>query len=202
MLKISKNKNVRKSYPNYRKKNDSSKEPPICYECKGRGIIENCDNRKNKKYKPKGKAMAVNWDEDSEELEQATQSSEEDISQEIKAFMAYGSPLSTSSDQDDSSSEGEGEEGNEDIQSAFNSLYLQSVEMENKNKQLRKEFKEMVQKFNSWEDIIPYLQQKFPIESGKIKELSIENSSLHKAKEELNLKITSLEKKLSEAKTF
>lgn len=62
----------------------------------------------------------------------------------IKAFRTYGSPLSSSSDQDDSSSEGEGEEGNEDIQSTFNSLYLQSVEMENKNKQLKKECKEMV----------------------------------------------------------
>lgn len=97
--------------------------------------------------------------------------------------MSYGFPLSFICEQNDSSSDGEGKEENEDIQSAFNSLFLQRVEMEKKNKQLRKECKEMVQKINSLEDTISYLQQESLMKSARINELSNENSSLHKAKE-------------------
>lgn len=72
----SKNKQMRKSYPGY-KKNDFSKERPICYECKGRGYIgEDCGNNKNK-YKSKNIAMTAIWDDDSETLEHESHSSEE-----------------------------------------------------------------------------------------------------------------------------
>lgn len=68
---FSKNKYVRKPYPKYKRKNDSFKEPPICYEYKVRGhIAEDCNNRKNKKYKLKGKVMVVTWDDDSNESKQ------------------------------------------------------------------------------------------------------------------------------------
>lgn len=65
-----KNKYVEKAYPNYKKKSDSSNKPPICYECKGRGhIVRDYGHRKNKNYKPKGKAMVATWDDDSDESE-------------------------------------------------------------------------------------------------------------------------------------
>lgn len=73
----SKYKQVRKFFPNYRKKKDFSKEPHICY---GRGhIAEDCGNKKNK-FKPKGKAMAVTWDNDSEVSKNKSQGSEEGVS--------------------------------------------------------------------------------------------------------------------------
>lgn len=56
-------------------------------------------------FKPKGKAMSTTQDDDSNESEQETQSSEEDSLQEIKAFMAYGSPLSSLCGASDLSSE-------------------------------------------------------------------------------------------------
>lgn len=40
----------------------------------------------------------------------------------------------------------------------------------------------MVQKIDSLEDTISYLEQESPMENDKIKKLSIKNSSLHKAK--------------------
>lgn len=50
----SKNKKMRKSYPSYKKK-EFSKEPPICYECRGRRhIAEDYDNKKHK-YKSRAK---------------------------------------------------------------------------------------------------------------------------------------------------
>lgn len=55
--------------------------------------------------------MMTTWDDDFEESKQEIQSNEEDTSQEIKTFMTHGSSLSSSNDQDDTSSEGEGEEG-------------------------------------------------------------------------------------------
>lgn len=52
------NKQMKRSLSDYRKK-EFSKEPLICYECKGRGhIAENYGNKKNK-VKTKGKAMAA-----------------------------------------------------------------------------------------------------------------------------------------------
>lgn len=55
---------MRKSYPDY-KKNDLSKEPPICYEFKGRKhIVDDCGNKKNR-YKSKGKAIVATWDDKS-----------------------------------------------------------------------------------------------------------------------------------------
>lgn len=63
----SKNKQVRRSFHNFRKKKDFSKEPHICYECKGRGhIAGDCGNKKSK-YKLKSKAMVVTWNDDSDE---------------------------------------------------------------------------------------------------------------------------------------
>lgn len=35
----SKDKQMRRSYPGYKRKKDFSKEPPICYGCKGRGTL-------------------------------------------------------------------------------------------------------------------------------------------------------------------
>lgn len=88
----SKNKQLRKSYPRYKKKKDFSKEPPICYEWKRRGhIIEDCGNKKNK-YKSKGKAMVATWDDESETLKHESLSSEEAPSQVITAFVAFGTP--------------------------------------------------------------------------------------------------------------
>lgn len=55
----SKNKQVKKSYPRSKKNKYFFKEPPICYECKGRGhIVEDCGNTKTK-YKSRDKAMAT-----------------------------------------------------------------------------------------------------------------------------------------------
>lgn len=116
---FSKNKYVEKVYHNYRKNKYSFREPSICYECKGRGHV--VEDYGNKKYKPKGKVMVTTWDDDSDESEQETHSSEEDASQEIKTFMAYGSSLSLFRDSNNSSSDsdGENEEGDEDIQKSL-----------------------------------------------------------------------------------
>lgn len=78
MRKITpKNRQVRKLFLNFRRKNDFSKEFFIYYECKGRCLItKDCSNKKNK-YKPKGKAMATIRDDDFDVLENEFQSSEE-----------------------------------------------------------------------------------------------------------------------------
>lgn len=55
----SKSKQMRKSYLGYKRKNDFSKEPPIFYECKGRGHIAKDYGNKKHKYKLKGKVMAI-----------------------------------------------------------------------------------------------------------------------------------------------
>lgn len=114
----SKNKQIKKSYPGYKKK-DFSKEPPICYECKGmRYITENCGNKKQK-YKPKVKAMATKWADEFETSEHESQSNEEAPSQEIKTFMDFGTPISSLLETSNSSSEDEGEyEEEEEIYNA------------------------------------------------------------------------------------
>lgn len=99
---------MRKSYLSYKKK-DLSKKPPTCYKCKGMGhIAKDYVNKKNK-YKLKGKTIASTWDDESKTSKYESQSSKEALSQEIKAFMAFGTSMSSLLEISDSSSEDEGE---------------------------------------------------------------------------------------------
>lgn len=186
----SKNKQLRKSYPGYKKKNDFFKEPPIFYECKGSGhIAKDCGNKKNK-YKSKGKAMVATWDEESETLEHESQSSEEAPSQDINAFMAFETSMSSLLETSDlSEDEGEYEEEGEtyDAQEAFEDLFVQSVELEKKNKQLKKEIIELTEKLNSLENTISSLKQDSYLKTEKEKDLSKENYLFLCEKEEMSL---------------
>lgn len=129
---------MRRSFPNYKKKKDFSKEPPICYEYKGRDNTTKDYNNKKNKFKPKGKAMDVTWDDDSEVWENESQSNKEGDSQEIKTSMAFNTPRSSLSDISDYRSEYEGDDEKEEetynTQEAFDDLFIQSIELEKKNK--------------------------------------------------------------------
>lgn len=100
--------------------------------------------------------------------------------------MAYSTPMSSLGHASDSSSEDEGddEEGevNDDIQEAFDKLFLQSVDLENKNKQLRKEIEAITLKANSFEETISLLQQDSHAWKEKENELFKEIFLLQKAK--------------------
>lgn len=139
---------MRKSYPNYKKKNGFSKESSIGYECKGRGHIANDYDNKKSKYKLKGKAMATTWDDESKTSEHESQSSKEALSQVNKAFMVFGTPMSLLLETS-YSSEDDGEYEEEDIydaQEAFDDLFMQSVELRRKNKQLKRKIIELAKK--------------------------------------------------------
>lgn len=98
--------------------------------------------------------------------------------------------MSSLVDTSDSSSEDEGDDVENDenygILEAFDKLFLQSVDLENKNKQLKREIKELTLKSNSLEDTILIIQQESSKESEKKKDLSKENFLLLNAKKEMN----------------
>lgn len=88
--------------------------------------------------------MAVTWVDDSEELKSESQSSDEDMSQGVKVFMAWSTlvTLLTNNIDSESDSEREFEEVDDgDIQEAFDKLFLESVKLENENIKLKKENK-------------------------------------------------------------
>lgn len=74
-------------------------------------------------------------------MEHESQSSDEAPSQEIKAFTVFETSVSSLLESSDSSEyEGEYEEDEEtyDVQKAFDDLFVKSVELGKKNKQLKR----------------------------------------------------------------
>lgn len=88
----------------------------------------------------KNKAMTTTWDNNSEESNVVSQSDENESSHEVGAFAALpeGIPKVFPND-----CEEEKEEGEEDLQEAFDKLYLQCLELAKANKKLRKENKKV-----------------------------------------------------------
>lgn len=86
--------------------------------------------------------MTTTQNDDTKVSENELQSSEKGDSQKIKAFMAFNTPKSSLLDTSDSRSENKGDDEEDeetyDAQDAFNDLFIQSVELENKNKQLKR----------------------------------------------------------------
>lgn len=109
-------------------------------------------------------------------------------------------------DTSDSSNEEEGEykedEETYDTQEAFDDLFIHSVKLEKKKKQLKRKIMELNKKLKSFKDTISTLQQNSSTESDKDNELSKKIYLLLCAKEEMSLKIVEFEKKLNEAKLF
>ena len=81
--------------------------------------------------------MAATWDDDYDASKNESQSSEEPPSQKIKAFMAFGSSMSSlleSSDSSEDEGEYEDEEETYNGQEAFDDHFVQSVKLGKKNK--------------------------------------------------------------------
>lgn len=88
--------------------------------------------------------MAATWDDNSDELESESQLSDDDMSQGVKAFMAWSTPVAsfTNSIESETDNEREFEEVDDgDIQKTFDKLFLKSVKLEKENIKLKKEIR-------------------------------------------------------------
>lgn len=143
--------------------------------------------------------MAATWDDDLDEIDVESQYSEDELSHEVRAFMALarGEPeISPSKCEEVYEGEDEVDEDEEDLQEAYNEMYHESVKLIKTNQELKKEVKELTKEVNSLKmDLIQAQQNSFS-------ELATDNGSKHqKENEELNLKVIYLDMKLGELNT-
>lgn len=139
-----------------------------CYECKWFGHVAAYCANKRKTFK--NEVMEAIWDDSSDNSKDEASHSEEDSLRAIKAFVTCTNEQTekncfTSEDED---------EGNEDVKEAFNKLYMEGLKLAKTNAKLKKENKELNEKF-----------ELFKSRLNELNELSMLNSNL--AEENQNL---------------